>query len=108
AAEQRRARGRAEEQAVRRHAAEPVRGDLHGMHAVVRPLVEDDFDRAAAEKHADDEREDEIVDVADAQAEALALVAQPEKHLREAGGVREAVPPEIDDAEVEEDRINAM
>ena len=107
AREQRRAERAAEQQAVRSHAAEPPGRHQVDVVAVERPFVERDLDRASADQHPDGDEQAEAPHLPGRKPERPAT-AEKEVQLEESQGEAEAVPPEVDAADVEQHRIDPM
>src|SRR5688572_12844956 len=78
------------------------------MFLVERPFVTEDDEGAAADEHARREQERELVDLGERQAEPLAMTPEREMRVDEAEGVAQAVPPQMDRTDRQEDRIDPM
>lgn len=99
---------RAEEEAVRGHASEPVGGHHPGVVAIEGPLIEEHLDRAAPEENTDGDQEAERVYLLARQRQSMAASGQEPVNLKEAERIAEAVPPEAQSANLREHGIEPM
>ncbi len=108
AREQRCAQRPAQQQPVRGHAPEPPRGEQVQMLAVEGPLVERDLEGAPPDQHPDRHVQAQAPHLARRQPELPAAPPEKQMQIEEPQGEAEAVPPQVDAADVEQDRIDPV
>ena len=108
ACEQRGGERSAEQQPVRRHAAEPPGRNQVQVIAVEGPFVEGDLDRASAHQHAGGDEQAQAPHLAGRQPQFPPTAPEEQMQLDESEGETEAVPPEVDAADVEQYRVETM
>ena len=78
------------------------------MVAVERPFVEGDLDRAPAYQHAGGDEQAQAPHLAGRQPQFPPTAPEEQMQLEESKGETEAVPPEVDAADVEQYRVEPM
>ena len=76
--------------------------------AVIGPFVEKNFDEPAAEQDTDRGAYGQVVDLVHAQLQGVALSAEPGEQPQESQGIAQAVPPQIEAADVAEYRVDVV
>ena len=106
--EQRGADRPAEQQSMGRHSAEPPGGNQMEAIPIERPFVEGDLDRAAADEHAGGDEQAQAPHLPRRQPERSVTASEEEMQFQESQREAEAVPPEVDAADVEQYRVDTV